>query len=45
MYNNRHFDVKLAPEFFDAKLITCIVLPEEVSMQVMGFRIWPRIGY
>jgi hypothetical protein len=22
-YNNRHFDVKLAPEFFDTKRIIC----------------------
>jgi hypothetical protein len=47
-YNNRHFDVKLAPEFFDGKLIICITFPdkpEEGSKQVIGFKIWPRIGY
>jgi hypothetical protein len=29
MYNNRHFDVKLPPEFFDAKLIICITFPDK----------------
>jgi hypothetical protein len=28
-YHNRHFDVKLAPEFFDVKLIICITFPDE----------------
>jgi hypothetical protein len=28
-YNNYHFDVKLAPEFFNAKLIICITLPDK----------------
>jgi hypothetical protein len=48
MYNNHHFDVKLAPEFFDAKLIVCITFPDkpgEGSTQVIGFKIWARIGY
>jgi hypothetical protein len=48
-YNNRHFDVKLAPpEFFDAKLIICITFPDtpgEGSTQVIGFKISPWIGY
>jgi hypothetical protein len=45
---NRHFDVKLAPEFFDAKLIICITFPDkrgEVSTQVIGFKICPCVGY
>jgi hypothetical protein len=48
MYNNHHFDVKLAPEFFDAKLIVCITFPdkpEQGSTRLIGFEIWPRIGY
>jgi hypothetical protein len=48
MYNNHHFDVKLAPEFFDAKLVICITFPDkpgESSTQVTGFKIWPWIGY
>jgi hypothetical protein len=28
-YNNRHFDVKLASEFFDAKIIVCITFPDK----------------
>jgi hypothetical protein len=28
-YNNRHFDVKLAPEFSDAKPIICITFPDK----------------
>jgi hypothetical protein len=47
-YNTRHFDVKLAPGFRSAKFITCITFPDrpkEVSTQVIGFKIWPRIGY
>jgi hypothetical protein len=28
-YNNRHFDVKLAPEVFDAKLIIRITFPDK----------------
>jgi hypothetical protein len=47
-YNNRHFDVKLAPEFSDAKVTICIAFPDkpgEVSKQVIGFKIWPRMGY
>jgi hypothetical protein len=42
MYISRHFDVKLAPEFFDARLIICITFPEkpgESSTQVIGFKI------
>jgi hypothetical protein len=42
-YNNRHFDVKLAPEFFDTKLIICIAFrdkPGEGSTPEIGFRIW-----
>jgi hypothetical protein len=41
-YNNSCFDVKLAPEFFDAKLIICITFPDkpgEGSMLVTGFKI------
>jgi hypothetical protein len=48
VYNNHHFDVKLAPEFFGAKLIICITFPdkpEEGSAQVRGFKIWLQIGY
>jgi hypothetical protein len=36
-YNNRHFDIKLAPEFFDAKLIICTTFldkPGEGLIQV-----------
>jgi hypothetical protein len=47
-FNDRHFDVKLAPEFFDAKLIICITFPDksgESSTQITGFKIWPWIGY
>jgi hypothetical protein len=43
MYNNRHFDVKWAPEFFGAKLIICIIFPDkpgEGLTQVIGFKIW-----
>jgi hypothetical protein len=43
---NHHFDVKLAPEFCDAKLIICITFldkPGEGSMQVTGYKIWPHI--
>jgi hypothetical protein len=29
MHINRHFDVKLAPEFSDAKLIICITFPDK----------------
>jgi hypothetical protein len=42
MYNNRHFDVTLVPEFFDAKLIICITFPDkpgEVLMLVIGIKI------
>jgi hypothetical protein len=45
--NNLHFDVKLAPDSFDAKLIICIAFPDEpgeCSTQVTGFKTWPRIG-
>jgi hypothetical protein len=45
-YNNRHFDVKLAPEFFDASFIICITFPDkpgEGSTQVIVFKIWRRI--
>jgi hypothetical protein len=28
MYNNCHFDVKLEPEFFHAKLNICITFPD-----------------
>jgi hypothetical protein len=48
MYNNRHFGVRVAPEFSDAKLIICITFPdkpEEGSTQVIGFKIWPPIRY
>jgi hypothetical protein len=48
MYNNHHFHVKLAQEFSGAKLIICITFPNkpgEVLMQVIGFKIWPWIGY
>jgi hypothetical protein len=48
MYNNHHFDVKLVPEFFDAKLIMCITYvdkPGEGLTNVIGFKIWPWIGY
>jgi hypothetical protein len=47
-YNNRHFDIKATPEFFDAKSIICITFPDKLregSTQVIGFKIWPRIGY
>jgi hypothetical protein len=47
-YNNRHFDVKLAPEFFDARLIICITFPDgpgEVSIQVISFKIWSLLEY
>jgi hypothetical protein len=40
MYNNCHFYVKLAPEFFDAKLIICITFTDksvEGSMQALKF--------
>jgi hypothetical protein len=36
------FYVKLAPEFFDAKVITCIIFPEKPGggpMQVTDFKI------
>jgi hypothetical protein len=29
MYDSHHFDVKLAPEFLDAKLIICITFPDK----------------
>jgi hypothetical protein len=48
MYNNRNFDVKLAAEFFDDKLIICITFPDkpgEGSTQVIGFKICLRMGY
>jgi hypothetical protein len=41
-YNNRHFYVKLGPEFFDATLIICITFPDkpgEGSSRVTGFNI------
>jgi hypothetical protein len=47
-YNNHHFDVKLVPEFSDAKFIICITFPDkpgEGSTQVIGFKILLRIGY
>jgi hypothetical protein len=47
-HNNHHSDVKLATEFFDFKLIICITSPDkpgEGSTQLIGFKIWPRIGY
>jgi hypothetical protein len=47
-YNNRHFYVKLAPEFFDTKSIICITFPDkpgEGLTQVTGFKICPRTGY
>jgi hypothetical protein len=28
-HNNRHFEVKLVSEFFDAKLIVCITFPDK----------------
>jgi hypothetical protein len=28
-YNKRHFEVKLAPELFDAKLIICFTFSDE----------------
>jgi hypothetical protein len=28
-HNNRHFGIKLAPEFFDAKFIICIKFPDK----------------
>jgi hypothetical protein len=46
-YNNPHFDVKLAPEFFYAKIIICITFLDtlgEGSMQVIGFKMWLQIG-
>jgi hypothetical protein len=44
-----HSDVKLVPEFFDAKLTYCITFPDKPgagkgSTQVIGFKIWPQIG-
>jgi hypothetical protein len=39
-YNNRHFDVKLASDFFDAKFIVCITFPDkhrECSTQALKF--------
>jgi hypothetical protein len=47
-YKKHHFDVKLAPEFFDDKLIICITFPDkpgEGSTQVISFKILPRIRY
>jgi hypothetical protein len=45
MYNND----KLATVCFDSKLTICIKFPDkpgEVSTQVVvGFKIWPRMGY
>jgi hypothetical protein len=38
---SRHFDAKLPPEYFDAKLSICITLPDEpgeVSKQIVDFR-------
>jgi hypothetical protein len=29
MYDSHHFDVKLMPELFDAKLIICITFPDK----------------
>jgi hypothetical protein len=48
MYNNRHFDVKLVPEFIEAKFIIRVTLPyklREDLMQVLGYKIWPQIEY
>jgi hypothetical protein len=47
-YNSRHVYFTLASEFFDAKLIIFIAFtekPGEGLTQVIGFKIWPRIGY
>jgi hypothetical protein len=41
-HNNRHFDVKLAPEFFHAKLIICMTFPDKPGdglTQVIRFKI------
>jgi hypothetical protein len=46
-YNNPHFDVKLAPELFYAKIIICITFLDTLgvgSMQVIGFKMWLQIG-
>jgi hypothetical protein len=46
-YNNRHFDAKLAPEYFDAELTICIAFPDkrgEGSMQETSFKMWLQIG-
>jgi hypothetical protein len=40
-HNNRHFGIKLAPEFFDAKFIICIKFPDkskEGLTQVIDFK-------
>jgi hypothetical protein len=42
MYNNSHFDIKLVPAFFDAKVIICITLremPGEGLTHVRDFKI------
>jgi hypothetical protein len=42
MYNNIHFDVKLVPEFFNAKFTICIKFTDKPGnlLQVTGFKIW-----
>jgi hypothetical protein len=42
--NNRHFDVKRAPQFFDAKLIICATFPDKPGEgSAIGFKIWPLL--
>jgi hypothetical protein len=46
--DNRHLDVKPASEFFHAKLIICIILPDnpvEYLKRVTSIETWPRIGH
>jgi hypothetical protein len=48
MYNNHHFNVKMASEFFEGEnLIIHNTFPDkpgEGSMQVIDFIIWPQMG-
>jgi hypothetical protein len=42
-YINIHFEIKLAPEFFDAKLIFCITFPDKLA-EVLVVR-FPQLGF
>jgi hypothetical protein len=42
-YINIHFDIKLAPEFFDANLIFCITFPDKLA-EVLVVR-FPQLGF